>query len=138
VNKDAPPVQPHSTAVCANLPGAVVAAVALLTMSACAKRHEMPQEELFRRIQVLEAGIAEAQLAVRSATDCREAHGPSEEGVCDPSVALCKLTEGVENQDALQRCLMAADSCRAARERASALCATSAGRRPAAPAEAAR
>jgi hypothetical protein len=106
-------------------------------MSACAKSHEMPQEELFRRIQVFEAGIAEAQLAVRSATNCREAHGPAEEGVCDPSVALCKLTKGVENRDALQRCLMAADGCRAARERASALCATSASSPPAKAAEAA-
>jgi hypothetical protein len=103
-------------------------AVCLLTSTACAKRHALPQDELFRRIQVLEARIAEAQLSVRAATGCREAHGPSEEGVCDPSVALCKLTNGVENRDALQRCLMASDSCRAARARASALCGSAASR----------
>jgi hypothetical protein len=95
-----------------------------LTSVACAKRHAMPQDELFRRIQVLEAGISEAQLAVRGATDCRAAHGPAEEGVCDPSKALCKLTDGSDNLDALQRCLMASDSCRAARERTRALCGT--------------
>jgi hypothetical protein len=89
----------------------------------------LPENELFRRIQILEAHIAEAQLAVRTATSCREAHGPSEEGVCDPSVALCRLTEGVENRDALQRCLMASDACRAARERALALCAAPGQRR---------
>jgi hypothetical protein len=82
----------------------------------------MSPDELFRRIQVFEAGIANAQIAVLGATHCREAHNPAEEGVCDPSVALCKLTEDSENRDAVHRCLMASDSCRAARARASALC----------------
>jgi hypothetical protein len=97
-------------------------AVLSLTPLACAKRHALPQDELFRRIQVLEARIAEAQLSVRNAGDCRSAHGPAEEGVCDPSKALCKLTDGSTNLDALQRCLMASDSCRAARDRTRALC----------------
>lgn len=95
-----------------------------LTGAACAKRHALPEDELFRRIQVLEARITEAQLSVRNASDCRTAHGPAEEGVCDPSKALCKLTDGSDNADALQRCLMASDSCRAARERTRALCGT--------------
>jgi hypothetical protein len=122
VNKDASPVQAHSTAVCGNLPGWIGLAVISLTPAACAKRHALPPDELFRRIQVLEASIAEAQLSVRAATDCRAAHAPAEEGVCDPSKALCKLSEGSENHDALQRCLMASDSCRASRERVRALC----------------
>jgi hypothetical protein len=122
VNKDASPVQAHSTAVCGNLLGWIGLAVISLTPAACAKRQALPQDELFRRIQVLEASIAEAQLSVRAASDCRRAHAPAEEGVCDPSKALCKLTEGSENRDALQRCLMASDSCRASRERVRALC----------------
>ena len=97
----------------------------LLTAGACAKRRALPEDELFHRIQVYEARIADAQVEVRSATGCRAAHSPAEEGVCDPSAELCKLTQGVENKDALRRCLMASDSCRAARERARALCATS-------------
>jgi hypothetical protein len=99
-----------------------VLTVISLTPVACAKRHALPHDELFGRIQVLEATIAEAQLSVRAATDCRAAHAPAEEGVCDPSKALCKLSEGSENHDALQRCLMASDSCRASRERVRALC----------------
>ncbi len=122
MNKDASPVQDHCTAVCANLPVWIGLAVISLTPAACAKRHALPQDELFHRIQLLEARIADAQLSVRAAADCRAAHGPAEEGVCDPSKALCKLTEGSENRDAVQRCLMASDSCRASRERASALC----------------
>lgn len=61
---------------------------------------------------------------MRAASDCREAHAPAEVAVCDPSVELCKLTHGVDNQDAVRRCLVASDTCRAARERARALCAT--------------
>lgn len=124
MNKDASPVQAHSTAVCGNLPGWIGLAVISLTLGACAKRHALPHDELFLRIQVLEARIAEAQLSVRAASDCRAAHAPAEEGVCDPSKALCKLSEGSENHDALQRCLMASDSCRASRERVRALCGT--------------
>ena len=122
MNKDASPVQDHSTAVCGNLPVWIGLAVISLTPVACAKRHALPQEELFQRIQLLEARITDGQLSVRAAANCRAAHGPAEEGVCDPSKALCKLTEGSDNRDALQRCLMASDSCRASRERVSALC----------------
>lgn len=127
MNKDAPPVQPHNTTVCANLPAGLGYAVALLTLVAvagCSKQAGLPTRELFQRIQVYETRIAGGELAVRSATSCREAFAPSESEVCDPSVALCELTAGVENKDAVRRCLIASDSCRAARERARALCAT--------------
>jgi hypothetical protein len=124
VNKDAPPVQHHETTVCANLPALLVLAVACLTQDACAKRNTLPEQELFQRIQVFEERIATAQMSVHNATGCREAHAPSEEGVCDPSVELCALTAETANKDALRRCLMASDSCRSARERARALCAS--------------
>jgi hypothetical protein len=91
----------------------------------CAKQAGLPPQEVFAAIQVYEARIADGEAAVHSASDCREAHAPAEVEVCDPSVELCKLSGQLgENQDAVRRCLMAADSCRAARERARALCAT--------------
>ena len=124
MNKDAPPVQPQSTSVCGNLRAYVGWGVSALTLLACAKQAGLPSQEVFARIQEYEARIEGGEIAVRGASDCREAHAPAEEQVCDPSVALCKLTEGSDNKDAVRRCLVAADSCRAARERARALCAT--------------
>jgi hypothetical protein len=90
----------------------------------CSKHARLPTQELFQRIQIYETRIAGGEIAVRGATNCREVHAPSEVEVCDPSVELCKLTADVDNKDALRRCLTASDSCRAARERARALCAT--------------
>ena len=125
MNKDAPPVQPHSTSVCGNLPANAGWVVGILTVLGCSKHAGLPPQEVFAAIQVHEARIAGGEAAVHSASDCREAHAPAEMEVCDPSVELCKLSEQLEdNQDAVRRCLMASDSCRAARERARALCAT--------------
>ncbi|HEX6240405.1 MAG TPA: hypothetical protein VFZ61_05910 [Polyangiales bacterium] len=101
----------------------------MLTLLGCSKHAGLPAQEIFARIQVYEARIGGGEGAVRSATECREAHGPAEEEVCDPSVELCELSGQLkDNQDAVRRCLMASDSCRAARERARALCATPAPR----------
>jgi len=124
VNKDAPRVQRHPPYVCENLLGLVGCLVVLITLSACAKRKQLPTDELFRRVQLHEARIAEGEADVRAAQTCREAHEPAERNVCDESKALCKLTLHSEQVDAIRRCVIATDSCRASRERAQALCAT--------------
>lgn len=126
MNKDASRVQRQRTYVCENLLASVGCLVLLLTMSSCAKRKQLPDAELFRRIQEHEARIAHGETEVRLAVNCKEAHAPSERNVCDESKALCKLTSKSEDLDAVRRCVIASDSCRAARERARALCATSA------------
>lgn len=98
--------------------------MALLTLVSCAKQNRLSNQALFSQIQVHETRIAGGELAVRSADDCRAAHSPAEQEVCDPSVELCKLTDGIKDKDAARRCLIASDTCRAARERVRALCAT--------------
>ena len=125
MNKDTPPVQPHKTTVCGNLPAHAGWAVCLLTLLGCRKHDGLTAEQVFAAVQVHETRIAGGEAAVRSASNCREAHAPAEVEVCDPSVELCKLTSQLgDDTDAVRRCLMASDSCRAARERARALCAT--------------
>lgn len=124
MNKDASRVQRQRTYVCENLLGSLVCLVLLITMSACAKRKTLPSDELFRRIQQHEAQIAVGEAEVRAADSCKQAHGPAERAVCDESQALCKLTLKSEQLDAVRRCVIATDTCRAARERAQALCAT--------------
>jgi hypothetical protein len=101
----------------------------VLTLTGCRKHDGLGTEEVFAAIQVRETRIAGGEAAVRSAVTCREAHSPAEVEVCDPSVELCKLSGQLpDNKDALRRCLMASDACRAARERARALCATPAAK----------
>ena len=124
MNKDAPLVQPRRTYVCENLLGSVGCLVLSITLSGCAKRKQLPSDELFRRVQLHEARIAEGEAEVRAAQSCREAHEPAERNVCDESKALCQLTLRSEQVDAIRRCVIATDSCRASRERAQALCAT--------------
>jgi hypothetical protein len=101
-----------------------LALVVLPTLFGCAKRTALPENELFRRIQVHEAAIADGESAVHEARTCRAVYEPAERGVCDESKALCRLTQEAEQQDAKRRCLMASDTCRAVRERARALCGT--------------
>lgn len=124
MNKDASRVQRQRTYVCENLLGWLGVAVVLITLPACAKRHALPKDELFRRLQVHEAKIAAGEAEVHEATTCKEAHQPAERAVCDESKALCKLTNKSQELDAVRRCVIAGDSCRASRERAQALCAT--------------
>lgn len=124
MNKDASRVQRQRTYVCENLLGSLGGLVVLITLSGCAKRHALPNDELFRRVQEHEAKIAEGEAEVHAATSCKEAHEPAERAVCDESKALCKLTSKSPEQDAVRRCVIASDSCRASRERAQALCAT--------------
>jgi hypothetical protein len=124
VNKDASRVQHQRTYVCENLLGSLGCMVLLITLSACVKRKTLPNDELFRRVQEHEARIAVGEAEVRAADHCKEAHEPAERGVCDESKALCKLTVRSQELDAVRRCVIASDTCRAARERAQALCAT--------------
>jgi hypothetical protein len=124
VNKDAPHVQREFEYMCQNALSPTLCLVVLLTSLGCAKRNSLPEDELFRRIQVHEAVIADAEHLVHEAKTCRAAYEPAERGVCDESKALCNLTQGAKQVDATQRCLIAADTCRAMRERARALCAT--------------
>jgi hypothetical protein len=129
VNKDAPHVQRDFAYMCQNALLPTLCLVCLPTLAACAKRKNLPEDELFRRIQVHEAVIADAEHVVIEAQTCRAAYEPAERGVCDESKALCKLTQDAEQIDATHRCLIASDTCRAMRERARALCATSSGSR---------
>lgn len=110
--------------MCHNALTPTLCLVVLPTLLACAKRGALPEDELFRRIQVHEAAIADAERAVFNANTCRAVYEPAERGVCDESKALCKLTQDAEQVDAIHRCLIASDTCLAMRERARALCAT--------------
>ena len=124
MNKDAPPVQHQRTHVCENPLALGLGLVLLSTLASCSKQSTLPSNELFRRIQEHEARIDAGNEAVRAAVTCRQAHAPAETHVCDESQALCALTLESKDVDANRRCVMASDSCRAARERARALCAT--------------
>lgn len=145
MNKDAPRVQVEQTHVCELVPclrsesrptsqtsrGGGIPRAALIVatlcstvlLSGCASRRALRNDELYRKIQLHEARIAEAEVVVRAADNCIAAHGPAESGVCDESKALCKLTVNSNQTDAVRRCVLASDSCRAARERARTLCA---------------
>lgn len=109
--------------MCQNALSPTLCLVFFPTLSGCAKRTSLPEDELFRRIQVHEAAIANAEQVVHEAKTCRAAYEPAERGVCDESKALCALAQGAEQVDATQRCLIASDTCRAMREHARALCA---------------
>ena len=128
MNKDASHVQRKFAYMCQNTLVSTMCLVALPTLCGCATRGTLPEDELFRRIQIHEAAIAYAEGVVHEATTCRAAYRPAERGVCDESKALCKLTQDAEQVDATHRCLIASDTCRAMRERARALCATPAER----------
>ena len=124
MNKDAPHVQREFAYMCQNALLPTLCLVCSPTLFGCAKRNSLPEDELFRRIQVHEAAIADAERVVIDAQTCRAAYEPAERGVCDESKALCKLTQDARQVDATHRCLIAGDTCRAMRERARALCAT--------------
>jgi hypothetical protein len=123
VNKDAPHVQREFAYMCQNALPPTRLLVCLITLWGCAKRSSLPEDELYRRVQVHEAAIADAEHVVRDAKTCRAAYEPAERGVCDESKALCHLVQGAKQVDATQRCLIASDTCRAMREHARALCA---------------
>ena len=123
MNNDAPHVQREFAYMCQNALPPALCLVFLPTLCGCAKRSTLPEDELFRRIQVHEAAIADAEHLVREAKTCRAAYEPAERGVCDESKALCDLAQGTQQVDATQRCLIASDTCRAMREHARALCA---------------
>lgn len=127
MNKDAPSVQADDTAVYATLRPWHLLGAGLVVFIACAHRGALSHDELYRRIQVFEARIAKGSFMVRNATTCKKAHAPAEREVCDPSAALCELTDGLKDTDAIRRCVLSSDACRAARERARALCATPPG-----------
>ena len=60
MNKDASHVQREFAYMCQNALLPTLSLVCLPTLSACAKRHALTEDELFRRIQVHEAAIANA------------------------------------------------------------------------------
>jgi hypothetical protein len=92
----------------------------------CAKHAIGPHDQAFRRIQVHEAELANAQARLLHELQCTAQTARDEQHICGATRSLCELSSALGDRDASLRCLRASDACSAAREHRRALCATQA------------
>ena len=89
-----------------------------LLLSACGGSSGADLHAAFASIQVDEARIEHASLALETAddTDARRTHG---EEVCAASAHLCETARPLDDRDARARCARATERCEQSREESS-------------------
>jgi hypothetical protein len=94
-----------------------------LSLSACAGGPPTGARDPFRTIQREEQSVALGQAELARGGDCQAARAASEEQVCAASARLCDVASGLDDADAMARCVRASDACTGARERTTERCA---------------
>lgn len=88
--------------------------MAFLTTSACGGAQRPDANEAFASIQIDEARIEHAALALTESTD-PEARSAAATEICEASAHLCETARTIEDRDALDRCAHAEERCAAGR-----------------------
>ena len=93
---------------------ALVTVLSLLA-SACGAASAVDPAPAFASIQVDEARIEHASLALERAADAEARHARGEE-VCAASAHLCETARPLDDRDASERCRRASERCERARQ----------------------